>query len=305
MPAFLTHMLLGDPARARLKAPLPSTLARWSQAYSWGLIGPDILFFRPGRLPGLGSAMHQDSPAPLFEQMSRVILERQGQERELLTCYLAGFLGHYRLDSTVHPYVFSQQRRDEGKTFDRRRGGAHHRIEADIDTALCRRITGGTAEDYQVKRRFEGLSRREAEAFGRLLQAVLRRVYHAETDSGEIAAAFFDTLSIEAILIAAGGRPGLRGLAALADAVRRGSPVSAHIVRPSVAYDALNLKRQPWDDASQGGKARRDSVPELFDQAVALAARDMERLFERHGEGRVFAPGFTVPFGNGAPPPNR
>ncbi|MEG1773410.1 MAG: zinc dependent phospholipase C family protein, partial [Oscillospiraceae bacterium] len=273
MPAFVTHMLLGEEIYRRLGENSPSRglIDAESAAFSWGLIGPDVLFFRRSflrrsPLPAYGGAMHTGHTAELFSEMIQYVLSRaEACDGPLLAAYLAGFFGHYRLDSTAHPYIYSTQRRDEGKSADRSCGGAHHRIEADIDSALFWRQTGCPITTLRPKRAFP-ISREQTDSIGRMLSVVLARAFGLQAAPQELSAAFFDVLSLESLLLDPTDRL-VRTLAGGIDRLRRRkSPLSAHVVRRMVEYDVLNLGGQPWDDAARR-EIRCESFVELFSEA--------------------------------------
>ena len=112
MPACLTHNLFANDVRARLEEPGLNACA-----YAWGAQGPDYLFchryFKTMRdktlktLQEYGSALHKTSPSATLEAMREFV---RSHNDPIYRSYLLGFLCHYSLDSTAHPYVNARAR---------------------------------------------------------------------------------------------------------------------------------------------------------------------------------------------------
>jgi hypothetical protein len=80
----------------------------WDALYSLGAQGPDFLFyldFQPWKKKSafrFGNLVHQEKPKELMSY----VLKRLEEADDVLKDYLLGFVGHYALDSTAHPFVF-------------------------------------------------------------------------------------------------------------------------------------------------------------------------------------------------------
>lgn len=138
MPGFVTHYLFGVSTFHRMKdTSFHNLIQCYPHAYALGLQGPDIFFYYlPGfrKHPAPGSAAH----ARNTNQFLGALLERarafsKQQERDIALCYAAGFLGHYTLDTTCHPYIYAKTnyRMDTPDYF-----GRHVYLETDIDKAM-------------------------------------------------------------------------------------------------------------------------------------------------------------------------
>lgn len=114
MPGFVTHYLFGEEIYHQLKCNSQKKNLFYNRsAYAFGLQGPPDLFFY--YLPSyalhrhnLGALAHTTEPRAFF----RGLLESYGRlssaaDRGIAEAYISGFLGHYLLDTTCHPYIYA------------------------------------------------------------------------------------------------------------------------------------------------------------------------------------------------------
>lgn len=146
MPGFTTHYLFGQNTYQKLKPlPLKKAIRIHHAAYSLGLQGPDLFFyFLPSyaiHKNNLGSVAHTENTNLFLRHLlgSRDLFPKQ-REQKIAEAYIAGFLGHYTLDTRCHPYVYWKTK------FNGKSSGYHGRhveLETDIDKELlqlCRRL---------------------------------------------------------------------------------------------------------------------------------------------------------------------
>ncbi len=78
-----------------------------------GLHGPDLLFYyhaaKSNPVSALGNAMHEEPGRVFFERARGVVHE--AKDRDAALAYALGFVCHFALDSTCHPYVEAYTRR--------------------------------------------------------------------------------------------------------------------------------------------------------------------------------------------------
>ena len=130
MPEGYTHI-----RTARQAAALAEYTPAVPKAFAAGANGPDILFcyqaWKPARrrtfdLPGLGGRMHDEcTGAFLLELVRRAVTPAQRD-------YALGFLCHYAVDCSVHPYVVMITRK--GQLYGRK--GGHGYFEIALDSFL-------------------------------------------------------------------------------------------------------------------------------------------------------------------------
>lgn len=114
MPGFATHYLFGVDAYRQLRADrLKKNLRKNHSAFSLGLQGPDLFFYYlPSYLlhrENIGALAHDKDTAAFLSCLIESRRQFAGHEKQqaIADAYILGFLGHYTLDCTVHPYVYA------------------------------------------------------------------------------------------------------------------------------------------------------------------------------------------------------
>lgn len=280
MPDFLVHSVFGE-----LLLPTPQVQAvipgeRELAPWRWGLQGPDPFFFRRSTSPA-GGMMHRGAPEGMFRAMAGRLAVLRGPARDTAAAWLQGFLGHYILDRTVHPYVLARQA-ELAKLLPGATGNAcHYQVETDMDADLClhshRRPVStfdpgrGMALEPWQKEVIAGMLAAGAAAKGAVLPI----------PEGVKA---LDSTAIAQRLIFRGGKPvraAARGLELLMGKDRQ---LTSHIKGKRPQWDSLNLGHAPWTDPRDGSR-RTQSVPELLRQALADALPLVEELDRRLAQG--------------------
>lgn len=136
MPSIYAHYLFGQRTFEDLPDAMRKCISRARPHFDLGLQGPDFFYygsiFRDQTALNFGERMHAESMHETLETILRELHVRNGQERGGLTVeqssYLMGFIGHFTLDSIVHPYVYRIQGKLEN----------HLALETDFDSYLLR-----------------------------------------------------------------------------------------------------------------------------------------------------------------------
>lgn len=107
MPAAYAHYRFGKDVLDCLPSIYKKTIEKYRELYDIGLHGPDILFYyKPlssNPINKAGNAMHDQPADTFFSRMSDFF--KTCDEPEALKAYLYGFICHFALDSTCHPYI--------------------------------------------------------------------------------------------------------------------------------------------------------------------------------------------------------
>lgn len=141
MPGLSTHYLFGVKTLKYIKnQELYGYIRNYPCVFALGQQGPDLLFYYPGFMKNsnIGVRMHNEGTADFFYSMLHYIenYAKPGREKDILVVYLAGFLGHYVLDKTFHPYVYSYSMEERGL----KQQGRHFKLESAIDAYLLKNI---------------------------------------------------------------------------------------------------------------------------------------------------------------------
>lgn len=197
MPGFVTHYLFGRDMYHKLKSsPLQSNLYRNRGAYGLGLQGPDIFFYN---LPSyilhdnnIGALAHIEATNDFFHGLilSYGMLTCEA-DRQIAEAYMLGFLGHYMLDTTCHPYIYAMSHYTERSNdyFAR-----HAYLETDIDTALLKKKLHCQPRDFKMFHTIT-LSRQQKKVIANLLYDACR--YAFPTLSIRRSAMYFAIFSIQ------------------------------------------------------------------------------------------------------------
>lgn len=140
MPGFITHLTFGEQSLSFIESTDTKTLIeKHMTAFGLGLQGPDIFFYHiPAYLfykKNIGNVMHRQKVMLFFDYLldARNSFE-DAHERRICDAYIIGFIGHYSLDVTCHPYIyfksdhFNNIKRSGVYDF-----GRHVSLETDID----------------------------------------------------------------------------------------------------------------------------------------------------------------------------
>jgi len=266
MPACLTHYYFAKNVLEGLSEKNEINQC----AYFWGAQGPDFLFchryfpWMKGRtLKTYGSRLHETKPSMTLNAMREFLKQHSDLSYR---SYVLGFLCHYALDSTAHPYInalaaeLAQARPNETPST------MHGEIEAALDAIVLRHETGKLPSEVSLGKMFpknEGVQRRIA----RLYRDVLFRIYGADVSEEELLRAAKDAHFVFSCLT---DRTGLKKRAF--DLLENGRPhyVSSHIVplteRDDVDY--ANLRQEEW---KAGELVSNQSFFELMGEALGVA----------------------------------
>lgn len=268
MPACLTHYYFAKNVLEEL--PDQESLNRC--AYDWGAQGPDFLFchryfpFMKGKsLKEYGHKLHTTKPSETLNAM-REFLKRH--DDPAYRSYVLGFLCHYSLDSTAHPYInflageLAKERPCENAST------MHGEIEAALDAITLRYETGKLPSEVNLKRAFpknEGVQRKIA----KLYRDVIFTVYGEDVSEEEL---FRATKDAHFVFACVTDRTGLKHKAF--DILEKGRPhyVTSHIV-PITERDDLdyaNIRHASW---GQGESVSQQSFFELYGEALGVAGK--------------------------------
>ena len=135
MPALITHDTFGRDVYDHRHSFIGGTRDE-ADAFLLGNQGPDPLFYsvlspRLHAVHRLGNRMHNEKPSELLEAFKQSLFVLKEGERGIGRAYALGFLCHYLLDSTMHPFVFFQEYQACGRAGSRPqpwiRGARRHR----------------------------------------------------------------------------------------------------------------------------------------------------------------------------------
>ena len=149
MPSTYAHRRFGADVLALLPDGLRATLEQHRELYDIGLHGPDLMFYykalQSNPVNRLGNAMHEQKGEVFFTR-ARTVVEN-ATDKSAALAYALGFVCHFALDSTCHPYV---------EAYVRESGVGHCEIETEFDNALMREDGAGRGHRALLRGRHGG-----------------------------------------------------------------------------------------------------------------------------------------------------
>lgn len=254
MPGYVTHYIFGRDIYDHLKDSLLKQNLYINRAvYSLGQQGPDIFFYY---LPAyvlhghnLGHMAHAQNTnqffASLLESRNDFKLKK---DRKIADAYLAGFLGHYILDTTCHPFIYGRTHFD-GRTNDY--FARHAYLETDIDTALLKIKLHRNRHDFHAENTIR-LTLRQQRVVAHMLHYAYRHTYNGLWVSRyTIFMAIFATqLGFRILYDETGQKKVLFGLPENSSLAIRYSPRSLQAIRciSGQTLSTCSIKMEnPWD----------------------------------------------------------
>lgn len=179
MPGFTTHYLFGLNTYRQLEYnSLKKIIQTNHAAYSLGLQGPDLFFyFLPSytiHANNIGSVAHTENTGTFLYYLLRSRqLFADRRQQHIAEAYIAGFLGHYTLDTHCHPYVYWKTNFQEKSN---RYHGRHMCLEVDIDTELLQFYKHCRPSAFRQDRTIH-LTRLQVRTIAAILHYVYRKTY--------------------------------------------------------------------------------------------------------------------------------
>lgn len=281
MPAVISHHVFGNLIYSRVGTRMFSTEDEM-QAFLLGNQGPDPLFFcffRPesAQIRKLGRNMHARNCAQSFSRMRSYTKLQTLSEFEHAICaaYLKGFLCHFSLDSTAHPFINATARALCSAGIDGLEEAdasyVHAHMEADLDSALLKRTCFKTIEDWRPHDHTLIASDEVLAAIDPLYRAAAAGAYQMAIPEGRYSRSLKNyRLLLLAQYLTGGGK---RDLVAAFE--RLGSPHShfraaSHRTDIGIYSDFDNEEHHEWTNPYTG-EASTESFTNLFERAQDIA----------------------------------
>lgn len=279
MPAFSTHYIFAKEMMPWLKE--NSDFKIDDSAVFFGTQGPDILFFHRlfpwmiGKsLRGVGSILHRVQPSKLFDSMRDYIAV--SGDKEIALSYAYGFMLHYALDRSCHPYVYSLQEKICRKNKRVNPFTAHNIIEFSMDAYLLnKRLNISNIAKFKTADAIT-ITPALSDEIGKLLSYVICDITDKKVTQKQAATALYDTKYIQKISSDPTGVK--RVIVSIFDAVT--APISHNLkfsamMRPKDLEKAKkygNIDRQIWK-SPYSNETSDNSFEDLFELAMLDAKR--------------------------------
>lgn len=146
MPSTITHAYFSMDIYERLDKKRKKLLNNYKDQFKAFAQGPDVFFFYRllyisggKKIRNLGHHMQRQQTGEFFINLIAIIKEKKLNDNPEIISFLYGFIAHYVLDMTIHPFVvykagiFKRGQKDTYKYF-----GRHEQIESYIDCYLIK-----------------------------------------------------------------------------------------------------------------------------------------------------------------------
>lgn len=277
MPAVITHHLFGENAVTLL----PEGIVTGQEellAFLLGNQGPDPLFSRYRTIPARARAchrlahdMHHLRVQQTFESLRDGVSHLGDDDKNLGRAFTLGLVGHYVLDSTVHPFVFAQQYAlcSAGVGLENAPTEVHAVIESDLDSWLLWQERHVSVREVPAATDLVH-TERIAQVGGVLFSQVATQVYGIDLGAGEYGHAVNDYRRLYKAIDPA-GCPTMLLLVAMERIARPHSQLAAMAHHPTTSDEcaSANLDHQEWVDPATGA-TRSESFPDLFQGALEV-----------------------------------
>ena len=270
MPGFLTHCLAANRLKKSLNESSRKAIEKHEKLYNLGAQGPDIFFYYFTGLGykdvrGLGNLMHDGGLGLFILDMARQCRESKSDEAFAYTC---GFVMHYCLDSTAHPYVYARTHTEGASSV--KNSADHREFETAIDICMLLRLDGkkpGDLAHYSLIDAPKPDLLAAASVCGKAISAV----YGRRISQGMTYAAMKSMVSFTWYLQSKKGRRKKTMRALEKISIRE--PLYSSMMHSQVADEAvLNLEKKDWLAPWPEAETENQSFVELFDKSVIEAA---------------------------------
>ncbi len=183
MPGMKMHHVFG--AQLIMKGSFDSDesyIFEHPHCFYMGLQGPDLFFYSASAYAlyhkNIGNTMHNERVMAFFEALlsTRDEICNTEEGRNIADAYIAGFMGHYTLDCTCHPYVYCRTKHLQHEGRDAYDFGMHVALETDMDNAYLTHYMNIDPFDYRMEENLS-LSKTEKKVISLLVHRSIVKTY--------------------------------------------------------------------------------------------------------------------------------
>lgn len=283
MPAAITHYLQALKA-LDLYRKKGGSFPSDRDAFLWGAQGPDFLFYnfrkcsrKRGSLRTYGSKLHSQKPSRTLSVMRQYM--DQNPSNGTARSYLLGFLCHYSLDRTAHPYVLYSVKQLKKQFPGRSDSFLHGQIEATLDVIMLRAEMGILPTDFDLKVTVPKNQNTMVE-IARLYSFVLEKLFQIGDRYDQIVQAEKDCRLLSGML---NDRTTLKKYILEHIEKLTGKFIVSSYLRglcEDDVYDYANVTAQDWRWPLENANVRSDTFFQLFEYSVEESSSFMLHFFD-------------------------
>ena len=283
MPAAITHFLHAQKALNYFQN--GKSVPVVPDAFLWGAQGPDFLFYcnrypwRKGEgLRPYGDRLHDELPSRLLGCMRAYYRSCRPEWEPFLRSYLYGFLCHYSLDRTAHPYVHAQIENLRKEYTDRSESFLHCMIESELDVIVLRMERNMLPTDFNLKSAVPW-NDEVLTVIASLYVSVLNSLYGETSSVGQVMRAMKDCRQIQGLL---NDRTTFKKSLLESLEKRKHSYCFSCFFRgisEEDGYDYANVLSTGWRWPPDSPRMRNDSFFDLYETSARESAGFMKTYF--------------------------
>lgn len=278
MPNIIAHCWYGDAAGATMADDeLRSLIRRHHGVYMLGCQGPDFFYFyhrapwqsqkHNGEVYRYANILHSEHPNQTFASLVKQVCHSHD---EMAEAYVAGFLNHWALDSTAHPYIFYETGSVNGNV-----GHQHQIFETQIDKALLD-ANKLTIRDYAPKQLIRH-PKGTAEMIWGLLKPLFQAADHLDLPLKAVSDSLASFTDLQGVFYDPAGTK-YRLFSGMEKTFNLGPLATSMILPPAYdqKMDAMNYRRAEWHDPCDRTLVSHETFLDLGRRALATAKQALE-----------------------------
>lgn len=282
MPGLITHNIVANKVIDKIGV-------EHKESFLLGALGPDVCYFhrampwQRGTLRAYGKKMHYSDPNKLFRCMNGLILKN---DDKAVKSYVEGFLCHYALDSTVHPYVyFSIPKYKADVQVNYNDSFIHNLIEYKTDSLILMRLCGKKVKEYDLHNVIPTEEKAVNAASYVLCDAVNTLFTETPIDRSKFVQAYGDLLRNTLYLQKSGSLK--KGAVSFLEKLFHIGPALSPLFwgEPDNSYDYMNMAHSEWYNLNEPEKKLSFSYIDLAETAVEYTCELVLNLREALDRG--------------------
>ncbi len=286
MPGYLTHCLYGQKVVPELKNNIAKTyILNHKRAFYLGTQGPDIFFYYiPNNITSknkLGSIMHRQRVGSFFEQAINTITSIScPAKKEVAFSYFSGFLCHYMLDSTTHPYVYAMTHYNPNIVGTFSDTALHCEFESTLDANMLYHLKGKLPSEAAAYRYIHA-NRKELHQISLFLSRSITSTYQdANFATPRFVLNAMRSIIREVRFLSTGPSVKRKILSIIEKNTLRCNLITCLMPTDNLypEKDVLNLKRKSWSSPWRPSQKNTTTFPEIFHQSIPKCAQLIDQL---------------------------
>lgn len=279
MPDLTTHYLFAKQIRDLLTPDLKSKLELYPNVFAFGAQGPDLFFFRKAgksEVSKYGGLLHHSKTKEVFDFMGCTLALKKGLERDVLIAYCLGYVCHYYLDKTVHPFVYSEENRLNEIIPNASHHELHSKIESEMDAALYQYFENKPVTSFSIENELR-ITPVEQWIIASFYSELLQKVFGDTVSPLEIDRSIRDMFRVSKLFYDQTGV--FYSTASFFGSIIKPIRSSVNHMKPKKVYrDVLNWQRNNWKNPSPPEQSSNLSVVDLFEQAKQEVIPILEKI---------------------------